>query len=130
MIKFARALQLGTAEAEQILRHFHADLLSPDGGDLTALPYAARRDALVAPRPGREHVKVPTNFVDVDGQTVLHAATTETPKCRTVRMARSPSPGAEAPRYRSRPRPGRPATDDPRASRPGAGRPARNRIEG
>ena len=62
MIKFARALQLGTAEAEQILRHFHADLLSPDGGDLTALPYAARRDALVAPRPGREHVKVPTNW--------------------------------------------------------------------
>lgn len=50
------------------------DLLELDGTELTAQPYAARRDLLGELALRDRHVRVPSNFVDVEGQAVLNAA--------------------------------------------------------
>lgn len=50
------------------------DLLHLDGEDLTGLPYATRRQLLEGLGLHGEHVRVPANFVDTDGATMLQAA--------------------------------------------------------
>ena len=54
--------------------YFLFDVLRLEDSDLTALPYAARRDVLTGLNLAGEHVRVPINFVNVDGRTVLKAA--------------------------------------------------------
>jgi bifunctional non-homologous end joining protein LigD len=50
------------------------DLLRLDGTDLTAQPYATRRDLLAGLNLRGPHVRPLTSFVDVEGHAVLHAA--------------------------------------------------------
>lgn len=50
------------------------DLLHLDGRDLTSLPYIGRRDLLAGLGLAGDHVRVPANYCDADGETVLRAA--------------------------------------------------------
>ncbi|MBL7255847.1 non-homologous end-joining DNA ligase [Actinoplanes sp. LDG1-01] len=50
------------------------DLLALDGQDLTAQPYATRRDLLSGLGLVGEHIRVPARFANADGPTVLRAA--------------------------------------------------------
>jgi hypothetical protein len=50
------------------------DVLHLDGHDLAPLPYATRRDVLTGLGLFGDQVKVPVNFLNIDGQTVLKAA--------------------------------------------------------
>lgn len=54
--------------------YFLFDVLHLEETDLTPLPYLTRRDILTGLHLTGQHVRVPTNFVNVDGPTVLRAA--------------------------------------------------------
>jgi bifunctional non-homologous end joining protein LigD len=50
------------------------DILHIDGQDLTPMPYTARRDVLAGLTLHGNHVRMPVNFLNVEGATVLKAA--------------------------------------------------------
>jgi bifunctional non-homologous end joining protein LigD len=50
------------------------DVLHCDDRDLTALPYAARRDILAGLLLAGDHVRLPPHYLNVDGETMLRSA--------------------------------------------------------
>jgi bifunctional non-homologous end joining protein LigD len=54
--------------------YFVFDLLYLDGHDLIGEPYSVRRDVLTGLGLHGDHVRVPSNFLNVDGPTMLKAA--------------------------------------------------------
>ncbi len=54
--------------------YFVFDVLHLEGQDLTGMPYSMRRDVLAGLDLDGEHVRVPANFINVDGQKMMQAA--------------------------------------------------------
>ncbi len=65
----ARTLLDGTP-----VSYYMFDVLRLGTEDLTSTPYATRRDVLTGLGLSGEHVRVPRNFTNVDGQSMLEAA--------------------------------------------------------